>query len=597
VTNLSIGAIAYSIQSAKPGQSYGQLARLPLQFNASAALIRTPLDKIPAGASVTSAVLTFYSFGASSGSFTYNVSPLTSGWSSKVTWTKRPTTDSSTAAVTKTGPADMQSWAFDLTAEVQAIVSGTAKNYGWQLWSGSSTKSKVRGTAAAIKRPVLTVSYTTSPDAPSNLHPASGAVTVTRPMLSFDADDETNMIEVQIDPAQNSASPAWDSGSVAATGGLLDLASTTYPGINPSDTTYWRARQHNGYGWSAWSEWVSFTGAAPTTLSVTNPAAGDIADGTPPVQWTVGVHTQTAWRVRLLDGVTGDVIANSGKQAGTDNNWTPPKGLGTDGQAGVVEVTVWDDQDHAATATDPGHVQADVSVTLNLDGTIAPVTGLEADVSGPDPVVVLTGNRSEIPDQVDLFRDGTMVARFDGADVFTGTAFTITDTTAPMNVETTYRVAPRVNGKTAKGGPTATVTPQCIGIWLLDKDDPTQRAAIWTGDDQDQSQPEISVVHQPLSTDTRLAASAVRRRLVRFREEGAISGQILDVSGLLAADSEAFLRTVADNDAGHLYRLILGNASPTVIVGDLTFSEAPTNRGDQRVLNVSFSYWGQDEDV
>lgn len=213
---------------------------------------------------------------------------------------------------------------------------------------------------------------------------------------------------------------------------------------------------------------------------------------------------------------------------------------------------------------------------------------------GMEPSVTLTGTRSAIPDQVAVFRDGVRIATLDGVDVFTGTDFAWTDWGASMGSTHTYRVAPIVNGNAAKGGPTTSVTPHCTGVWLIDAqpDDPQDpaRAVLWNVT-VDQSQPETAIEHDPITGAT---PHVVRRRLVRLPLQGSTQGQTAEVPGIMtSATSEAVLRSFADNDAGHLYRLVFGRQSPEVIIGNLAFTELEIGGTTDPVTGVTFDWWGR----
>jgi hypothetical protein len=234
------------------------------------------------------------------------------------------------------------------------------------------------------------------------------------------------------------------------------------------------------------------------------------------------------------------------------------------------------------------------------------MSSLAASQSGGTPDVELTGSRtssgSGIPDEVDIFRDGARIARLAGVDVFYGSAFRWVDQMPPMARPVTYRVAPRVNGKTAAGGPEVVVTPLNRGIWLtkLDADDnPTDRLLLWSEDKfPEQTAPENSIVHAPLRRVDG-EGQVVRRRMVRFRPQGTVAGVIMDppssADGLPdAATCEALLRDWADDDAGDRYWLTYSGFTGTVIIGDVEFGERDNPRQDRgRMVNVSFNYWGQ----
>lgn len=603
MTSMTKTVTAASVQSATASKVYGQLAKVPIRYNNQAIICRAPLDSIPRNAVVQSATLRFVSATNQTGTWTVRAQALAGTFNvSKVNWTNSPAgTGTVYSSSARTNPKAGNPWNLNVTAWAQQVVAGTIPNRGFRVIpvnSGNGTTTLyLRGTTAATGKPQLLVTYVVPPIAPTGLHPDSSSVAVARPALMFDTSADVTKVEVQVDPTGNATSPAFDSGEVAASGGLVDLADVDDTGapLYPSFTDladgevrYWRARQANVAGWSPWSGWAVLTRNAQGAPTITQPPA-IVEDGTPPIEWTA--ENQTAWRAMLLDG-NGDVLSDSGYQPGTDTAWTPTKGLTAEGQTGTVVVQVWDDADRAVTLGDPGHSETTLEITYQPDATIEPVADLAASINGWTPVVELTGTRSAIPDQLAILRNGAEVARVAGTDVFTGTSFTVRDYLPPMNVETTYQVAPVVNGKRGPAGPETTIVPRCRGIWLADGDDLASMVPIWTGDSQDQSQPETSIVHQPI--DDGLSTPVVRRRLLRSANQGTISGTLADVTRVAgvpsAAEAEQLLRSWALLDAGHAYRLCLGSYSAGVIIGDVTFDERPDN-GYERLLDVSLGWW------
>lgn len=592
-TTLSVGATAYSIQSAKPTTVFGQLAQLPLRWNAAQAQFQVSLAKIPKGATIVSAVVQFRTVAAQSGTYTARVY-TTAKWPSTLTWAKRPAS-TLVGQVAVTNPGASALFAVDVTSTVQQMVTGTIPNNGWAVTIAENATLKVRGSAATSGRPVLVVTYTVRPPTPTNLEPSNAAVSVDKPVLLFDADPTVTGLRVQIDPAADSVSPDFDSGPVAATGGLLDLAGTTYAGLAAGASTYWRAQQQTDGGWSDWSPWVSFSHQARAALTITSPAGVEpvaVEDGTPPITWTFA-GTQVAWRARLLDA-NGDPIADSGRNLGADTDWTPPKGLVSTGQAGLIEVTVWDNTDRAATPGDPAETIATVEVVLTPDATIGGYTSVTAANVGRSPVVAVSGHRSAIPDAVALVRDGREVGRWDGADVTVpatgGYVTTVTDLTAVMGRPAVYSLVPVVNAKKGPPGVTVTYTPRCVGIWLTSVET-AESVVLWGNDDVSQSQPELAVVHRPIIEGD--AVPVVRRRLMRSAPEGELSGVLVDVGDYPAEVMEERLRAWVDGDAGDLFTLTLAGYTGRVIIGDVTFTEVNSNPGDGRMLAVSLNWWAQ----
>lgn len=611
-TSLTIIASAYSIQTAKAGTQYGQLAAIPMRNGQAGALWRVALDKIPRNATVTRAVIRWSFNEPHTGSWTLSHYRCTGKWPSQVTWSKRPTLSAKIASKTTTAPKAGTVVDVDITATIQQMVAGTLANNGWYTSIDQSGTTKMRGTTASGGRPALYITYTVPPPTPSNLEPSAAAVSTAKPTLLFDADPAITALQVQIDPTASTTAPVWDSGTVVATGGILDLDETTYPGLAPNTVSYWRARQQTEGGWSPWSSYVSFTHTSRADLTITNPTGAPnaqgqvpVGDGTPVLAWTFA-GTQTAWRARLLAD-NGDPIADSGRHAGTDTDWTPPKGLTRDGQTGTFELEVWDDTERAATPGDPAQTIVTLEVVLEPDLATEPFAETTATVDWFEPLVTITGHRSQLPDAVILTRDGAEVSRWTSDQLLdTGQAVqntdttwqvTVTDPAAVMGRQQEWHLVPVVNNARGAAGPAALAVPTSEGIWLTSTEAPNERICLFGSDDQPQEQPEIAVVHTPIGET--LSPPVVRRRLQRTLPQGAITGRLIDHphhTNQTGRAAEARLRAWVDDDAGATFWLHLGGATHRVCIGDATFTELNLRLPGQptgRVLGVAFNWWTQ----
>lgn len=586
MTQITIPLTAISIQSPKGTTRYGALAAIPLKTATGIAfqmLARAALSGIPSNAVISSAVLNLWQGNAGSGSVPLTVKAATSPWSTSTTYEKRPSTTSTNQGTqTRTSPVANSQWAIDLTALVQSWVSGTVVNNGLVISTTSATAGSIRGQSATQFHPVLVITYSIAPLVPTALHPTGSSVSVSKPTLTFQVPADTVSVQVQVDPAANGVSPGFDSGELAANGGLVDLSTTAYAGLSSGSSTQFRARAKNGLGWGAWSAWVSFSRTSWLTLTPTSPGAVS-EDPSPVAQATYG-GTITAWQV-LLKNALGVVVEDSG--------WTPDSTLsyGTTksvGGSGTVVYRIRDDVARVATPGDPDYLEATQAFTVTPSGTPTAFTALSPAQDYPKPWVHLTGTRAAIPDEVAIYRDGNLIARIAGADCFSGTTFTYYDRTVPMGTQATYTVRAIVNGAFSNASPAASITPSCDGIWLTDPATGAE-AALWGADEQDQDQPELAVEHTPISGDGRV----VRRRLARFRPQGSLDLDLVDVLGILATTSETNLNAWADQDAGHVYRLVLGNQNHPVILGNIVLSELPENSKGQRVVGAALDWWWQ----
>jgi len=537
---------------------------------------------MPANATVTSAILTFQQAGALAGSITVQIQRHSANWqASKATWNNRPGVSGTVVSVTKTAPADGTLWAFDVTADVAAFVGGTVANYGWRLNSTSATAVNTRGSAASVGKPTLVITYMTPTDAPINLVPAGNqSVSVAKPWLTFQAPPDTTAINVQID-ADMAAAYDFDSGDVNATTGSLDLTTTAFGGLVAGTPKYWRARTKSSLGYSAFSGWVQMQRTAKPTVTITSPGA-TTDDTTPPVVWSVAGGTQVSWQVIIT--VAGKVVADSGQTVGTETTWTPPKAVSTIGTSATAEVRIWDAVDRVATAGDPVYANATLTFTAQGTGSVTPATGMTAVPDGFAPFVTITGTRAAAPDSWQVVRDNTYIAS--GLSPASANLAAYQDWTADPNKPHTYRAAPYTNGVgTASGGPTVTVTPTCLGIWLVDPVTPTIRAVIWGDNDGDWDATELAVVHQPV------AGPPVRRVIYRPPLSGSVTGELVDVAGQTADAQITSLYDFKSNNRD--LRLVLGDRNLLVRVGDLLITPTPDSDLDRHSL-VSFSWWQQD---
>ena len=591
---------AFSIQRARPNYVYGQPERLYMEYLNGAALVRAaiPAD-IPKTAVVVSATLRLLSTTnlTGKGDVTIVAWRSTSPLRSTATWNSAPAHAASTSAsFTMTSPPGPVWVELDVTADLQGFVSGTLSNNGWRVSSTlAGAHHYLRGATSANNAPELVLTYWVPDGPPTDLMPDGAAVGTPNPTTTFTVPDGTVSVQVQVDAAANGTAPGYDSGEVPASGGLLDLSRTDLPGgafTGPADgaSTYWRARyKHSDFGWSAWSTWATFSYASRGTLSILTPDAAP-SDPSPTISWSFTGRTQSSWRARVLDANSRE-LSSSGWRSDTDTAWQPPKGFTRDGQTGFVEIVVRDTLDRVSVPGFPASVTRRLAVTLTLDGTVPPMDTLVAVMDGVRPVVPLTGTRSEIPDEVIVFRsiDGgpqQRIARLLGTDVFTGTAFAWDDYTAPMGRSVRYRVAPVTAGKVASGGPTQTLTTTCRGMWLADPET-GEMAVLWNAS-LELDKPDVAIVHQTIS------GALVRRRLGRPPRSGTVAGTLVDAEGLTADDSADALAAWDDDDAGHVLRLVAGEENMAVTIGDITLTPTEASgSANGRVSDVTLSVWEQ----
>ena len=572
----TLSPTAVSIQAAKPSYVYGAAAYIPLLYGKASALMRIgiPAD-IPSNAAILSATLSIYQYGAyTSASTTLQVVKNTVNWTvSKATWSKAPATGGTVRAVTKAASPSGTLWNFDVTADVQGWLAGGA-NYGWRFNTTAGTVRQIRGSASPYAKPQLTISYLTPTDAPIGLSPAGNqAVSIAKPWLTFIAPPDTTAVNVVID-ATMTAPYDWDSGDIPAVAGAVNLATTAYPGLADGQSVYWRARTKSAFGYSAWSTWAQMQRVLKQPVVITSP--GDTTDDTtPPILWNA--TGQMSWQVVVTDS-KGAKVADSGRIVGSDDEWTPPKAVGTDGGSATAEVRVWDAVDRVATAGDTTYSSTTQKFTLTGTATVTPANTVTAANDGFTPAVTIKATRNNVPDSWRVYRDGTEIVK----DL--ESPLTYTDWGAAPNHPHTYQAFPVTNGKRAAVSPAAKLTPTCHGIWLIDPVSPTDRAVIWGMDPGEFNAVELAVIHQPI------AGPPVRRVAYRPPLSGSLSGDLVDVPGYPADTQIAVLYDFKGDDRD--LRLVVGDRNLRVRIGDLTIAPIPES-GRERHSIVSFSWWEQ----
>lgn len=610
-TSKTILLSAYSIQAAKSGTVFGQLSLMPMRDAQAGMLAQVSLAGIPKNATITNAFVRVNIADTHTGSWVVSVYRRTAKWPASVTWSNRGALTAAVGSKTVSAPKTGAAFDIPVTAMVQQMVAGTVANYGIYIGLDTASDGPIRfyGPKASGGRPALYVTYTVTPPAPTNLEPSDATVSDPAPTLVWAADPSIAGMQVQVDPTANATSPAFDSGQVATTGGLYDLAeegaAAGFVPLTDGQTTMWRVRQQTSGGWSPWTAWVPFTYTARPELVITSPAGTPdangripVSDGTPPLTWTFA-GTQAAWRARLLSE-TGAVIADSGRLASTDTDWTPPLGLVTDGQTGTIELTVWDTSGRASSPGHPAESIDQVDIVLDPDPVPEPFARTTATQGAWEPAITITGHRSEIPDFVALDRDGREIARYAGVDVMKpdpagGYTVTIIDRASRMNREHSWALRPIVNNAKGPVGAVARLVSRCSGIWLYNA--AGDSVVLWGTDTGDQTQTETAVVHQPLGDN--VTAAPIRRRLIRSTTGGSITGTVVDVLDWKALTIEQRLRAWAENDAGDTYTLVFGNYTGRVIIGDITFSESNPGKDENGnpTFKVTLNYWDTGEVV
>lgn len=194
----------------------------------------------------------------------------------------------------------------------------TSGDFTWRILGRDSAANWSNDSAQ------ISFSVDKSPDTPGGLHPVSGTVTTTYPLLTFQMGDDddtsgtglTAFVEIldasgallQTRTASYVSGETWQYQVVAA-----DFASYA--------TYRWRAYGYDGFLYSGGvtssssaqrSLEASIIYATGPTVTVTAPTdGGTVSVSTPTLAWTA--TTQTAWRVRIYEGATLVYRTNAGQ--------------------------------------------------------------------------------------------------------------------------------------------------------------------------------------------------------------------------------------------------------------------------------------------
>jgi hypothetical protein len=514
-----------------------------------------------------------------------NARRVTGQWAeSTLTHNTQPTNTATNAATVAAGAgADKSEIALDVKLIMADVAAGGAW-YGFRVDLTQDAEAALRSSEDGNPslRPVLEITYSETPDPPDRLAPSDAdAVSATRPVLRWQATEQTSyQVQVATDAAFTSLS--LDTGKVAGSDQQLDTATTSLPAIATGATRYWRVKVWNTADIpSDWSAAAEFTRQPLAALAITSPGA-TVEETTPPIVWTFAA-TQTRYRVTLerieATGPTTRLWQIDAADASLTR--TPPSGLITTGPTYRVTVEAWDD---IARDRDE-HSAASVQFTYVPSGVPAAPTGLTAaayvpSTDGASPAVILEWHRSAAPDYWALAVDGALVPgmdRIDQASVhvsgdlyrlyYWGLAPRVAHTLEIQAVVQSGAGAPLQH---SSPNPTATITTQPIGIWIVDDSeadaDPGTFVQLLDTQDADLAIGEAATTYTPVGTQAPVRITDQVRGY-----EGGVGGTIHSDAG-----RDALLSLKARQ---HPLRLILQHLSfpiylegvscePTPIPGD-----------------------------
>lgn len=463
-----------------------------------------------------------------------------------LTWSNKPAAHSDGVTITTTGALTAGTkLVFRVTAHVQKWSDG-ADFDGWELSTNSGTEIKLYSADSTSSwaqklEPTLRVTVGEAPDAPDDLAPSGNrVVSEPKPVLRWtqlDVNGDTNIIaaRVQVSNTASFATPAFDSGTQPTDDASLNLDAlengVTFAGL-PSDgsSRYWRVQVMDGAGkWSKWSAGASMRYLPKGALTLLSPSAASpkVSDPTPPIVWSLTGGTQRAYRLEVFrlsgSGKTWFDVYDSGKISKSTSTVTLPKGVLTyDDRTYKVRATVWDSLDRQTTPGAPAAYVVEREFFFDKDAVTTPTKTVAVSQVGLWPYVRVRFTHDSVPDRTVISRDGKILADIDAADLAAlrqGDGSYVWVDGAPIpGRRSTYTVRPVSNNKMGWGNPSAALTPNIRGRWLV-----TDRFEVFlAGTEQDLTMLEVATDHEVLGN-----APAIRIIQGMKGWSGPVSGRLI----------------------------------------------------------------------
>lgn len=471
----------------------------------AAGYVYFPLPPDVIGATVASASLTGIAAAGFSAQ-TVVVKLVTSSWSAAaVTWNNQPSAGSSVSTVLALGHVGDQV-ILGSSALMQAVAAG-ADWLGFQL-TGAGAIS-FNSFDSGLSSWVLTIVTTEAPEQPQSLVPNGTVVGAGAPVLTCDFTDNGGLsndmaaMNVQVNATNVWTSPTYDQ-TGTTTVPVFDLSSpppgaTAFTAITTGSSRFWRVRVQDADGnWSPWSDGVQFTYRVQPSLTLVNPSSGVVYDPTFVVAATSGAN-MSAYRVQITDGSdrssvrydSGRLAANPGALTAVTVAIPEENGIlgigGTrilvDGSTYQLHIQTWDTfTNRQSTPGSPAYVESWTNFAFADDSGVTAPTTLATTQVTRGPGVTLTWTRGSAPDGWVILRKGPndstpkVIKRSDGLDVTIPTAGTYqwVDTHPQPWIPQVYTVKAITsvsgNPHQSQPSPTATITPQGLGVWLYTQD-------------------------------------------------------------------------------------------------------------------------------
>ncbi len=553
-----------------------------------------------AGNTIVSATLTLFQKGvAAGGSRTLTVQRAATAWTeSKLTHNNQPAGTGATAtAVLGNGGADGRAWTFDVQPLLSEVSAGGVW-FGFKVTSSNATALGLFMKNNTKFRPTLTITWSTGPAQPTELHPSNGrAISGARPLLRFGSAGAASQIasyQLQMHTSDVWTAPATDTGQVFTS--LAEHLVTA--DVAPSVLQYWRVKvwDVNGVA-SPWSPTASFIRTAKSPLAITFPAVAPdnfVNDATPPIAITFG-GTLTKQQYLIVDPANPATIYH-------DSTVIPSAALSYSLPDGVLTATArsyrlvvraWDNVTRESIPGDPAYVEAFRDFTFELSNTVSPVTGLVAMVQDLTPFVTTAWTSATTPDAFRFFVDGVVFgAEIAPAAAFiSGTSYQYVLTGLKPRSAHVIEVVRVVNNVTSSGNPAVSVRTGPEGIWLSELDGSNPICILTDGDRGTWTSGETSAVYKGINSPYSVVLTQ------------SLGGRNGSIDGLLVGDQGDFPTVSIDdwteraaalsNPAGQRLRLALTDTALAVCIRQMS----PLVADEYGDVPISFEFYEQPEAV
>lgn len=562
----------------------------------------------PFGSTVLDSKFRLTQSDAVTGSVTLTVQAVTGRWNAgKINWDNQPsTTTTNQVSLTKSNPGAATLWEFDIDGIIQA-----ASTSG--VWWGLRVTSNLTGAtrfysaqSSSTARPELEATWTNIPQPPENPSPAGGrAVSVTKPIVYFTADDDTgntdiSAIQIQykasntgFDSITGFSSPSYDSGSQAASAPMLDTSAITSP-VAPALTgtvTYWTARYQDAAGvWSAWMDPESMRYVALPAATLDNPPSATpvVNDATPPVLWTMTGMTAYKFTVALASD-PNTILYNSGKvTTTTDDSSIPSKVLTKLNTDYVIDLYLWDNVSREKNGSNQVFVRITRTFQYQASGSVTAPSSVTATAVTGFPWVDITWTRASAPDEFTILRDGEVIdANILSSLLSTGgTSYSYRDKLANPRESHVWSVQAVVNSVASNKADSSSFATRVIAPTMMELDG--SNPVMFLSPAVDPQLVSIQEVQQPVNADPVLLTQFLGGFTGHL--EGIFSDNALP--GVTARQMRNIFKKWKRNP-GNSYILYLVDEAMTVVPYNMTYRPRAKS-GNTVIYDIAFDFFEVD---